>query len=430
MATVLVGECERPRRCRLRLATGYSIQADYVNSISTFQNYFPKSESVRQLLALLSATHAMSYYSLTLQHGVPFRPVNIRAHKDPLSLIGKILAQNSHSYTKLDDLLEIGENLALAGLNDLPQNRDLHPNPEMSAEARRENVKRRIAAMAVEAALAEGDFETAYSYVVNRLSLPTLSTLSTLPDSKEPMKIDDDISWRAAYKAACHTSAKSGGPSALRRLEQRMELLSHALLLAPASALSEVLVGWRECEEKTASLSAQETEEDEIWDDRGDQRLPGGYSFEHSPVEKQKREPNLGALSEEAPMGLFDVARGAASALKKNAFPLRSPQNAGADTSFKISHERPVVSGGAADNGVLTGAESEGRVRKRDMVSNMVTGGLASGIGWVIGTLHLSSLSHLLIGSRCSSQSSGMIYCQRTGEGAVSLRGALARYKQ
>ena len=364
------------------------MQADNVYSIDTFQRYFPQSELVRQLLALLSATHAISYYSLTLQHGVPFQPVNIRAHKDPLSLIGKILEQNTHSYTKLDDLLEIGRNLALAGLNDVPQEHDLQPELENTAEARLVNVERRITAMAIEAALAEDDFDTAYSYVVNRLSLPKLSTLSPSQSPKDPKSSNDDLSWRAAYKAGGYTSAKAGGPFALRHLEQRMELLSHALLLAPASALSEVLTGWRKSEKELASLSARELDEDENWDDRGDKRLLGGYHPGPSPAVPRRREPNVGALSEEAPMGLFDVARGAASALKKNAFPLRSPRESESHNPSPSSYERSVVPSGAVEDGALTGADPEGRVRKRDMVSNMVTGGLASGIGWVIGRLH------------------------------------------
>lgn len=396
MVTGLVGECEKPQRCRILLIQSCLVHANDMNSISTFQNYFPDSEPVRQVLALLSATHAMSYYSLILQHGVPFQPVNIRAHKDPLSLIEKILAQNIHSYTKLDDLLEIGKNLELAGLNGTSEYHDVHSSPEKAAISLLENAKRRITVMAIEAAIAENDFDTAYSYVVNRLSPRKFSMSSTSQRVNEPRTVDDDISWRAALKAGCYTSAKSGGPFALRRLEQRMELLSYALLLAPASALSEVLVGWRECEEELASLSARETEEEEKWDDRGDQRLPGGYSFDSSPVLQIRREPILGAQSEEAPMGLFDVARGAASALTKNAFPLRSPQDAGADTPSRSSQERSMVMGGVVENESLTGANSEGRVRKRDKVSNMVTGGLASGIGWVIGKYLLRSLGQFL----------------------------------
>ncbi len=361
----------------------------------------------------------MSYYSLTLQHGVPFQPVNIRAHKDPLSLIGRILAQNPHSYTKLDDLLEIGENLAFAGLKDSPQRRDIHRGPENSAEARLVNVQRRITAMAIEAALAEDDFDTAYTYVVNRLSLPKLSNLSTFQysdDPTDPMIGDDDISWRAAYKAGCYTSIKPGRHSSLRRLEQGQELLSHALLLAPASELSQVLDSWRKCEEDLASLSAQEIEADQKWDDRGDQRLPGGYSSESSPVIPKRREPSLGALSEEAPMGLFDVARGAASAIRKNAFPLRNPRNDAVETQFKSSHE--------SSQTAMGGADSESRVRKRDMVSNIVTGGLASGIGWVIGRSLLPSPGRrLLIGFRCSTKPLRMSHWPAMAECVLSYHG-------
>lgn len=355
--------------------------------LMAFRDYFSKSERFNEVLALLSATHAMSFYSLTLQHGVPFQPVNIRAHKDPISLVGKILDQNTHSYTNLDDLLEIGQNLASAGLiNAIPN----HPSISLgdnTPEQRRLYVQRRITAMAIEAALAEEDFDTAYSYVINRLS-PLDSSKTDIPGSQQvSFQVDDDISWRAAYQAGRHRPVKQTGPSALRRLEQRMELLSQALLLAPSPALSEVLMVWRQCEEDMASLVAQEAEEEKEWDDRGDRRVPGGFSSDSSPIIKKAREPSRGALNEEAPMGLFDVARGAAAALSKNAFPLRKPQNSASATPLKAPHERPVsnttVEGSQSGN--PTAIDPEGRVRKRDMVSNMVTGGLASGIGWVIG---------------------------------------------
>lgn len=324
----------------------------------------------------------MSFYSLTLQHGVPFQPVNIRAHKDPISLIGKILDQNIHSYTKLDDLLEIGSNLVSAGITQRPIDHIMNHSDKVDLDQELLAVTRRIIAMAIESALADGDFDTAYSYVVNRLSPPEISYSSISNVSNESC-IVDDISWQAAYQAGQH-SAKSNGTSTLRRLEQRMELLSQALLLAPSSALSEILVVWRQCEENVTAQSAQEIEEEEKWDDKGDRRIPGGYSLDSSPVIQKPREPSRNAINEEAPMGLFDVARGAAAALSKNAFPLRSPRNSGSATPVKTSHER-VTSAGGSDGGSFSGIDSEGRLRKRDMVSNMVTGGLASGIGWVIG---------------------------------------------
>lgn len=351
-----------------------------------FRGYFPKSKWFNKVLALLSATHAMSFYSLTLQYGVPFQPVNIRAHKDPISLIGKILDQNTHSYTKLDDLLEIGQNLVSAGLTlSVPNNDTISLGEDKPEQVL--YVQRRITAMAIEAALAEEDFDTAYSYVINRISPPNSSRTDVPGSPHSWFEVNDDISWRAAYQAGCHRPVRHTGPSALRRLEQRMELLSQALLLAPSSALSEVLTVWRQCEEDMASLIAKETEEEKRWDDRGDRRVPGGFSGDSSPIIQKAREPSRGALNEEAPMGLFDVARGAAAALSKNAFPLRRPQNSGSATPLKASHERPLsaTSVGGSESGNPTAMDPEERVRKRDMVSNMVTGGLASGIGWVIG---------------------------------------------
>jgi hypothetical protein len=48
-----------------------------------------------------------------------------------------------------------------------------------------------------------------------------------------------------------------------------------------------------------------------------------------------------------------------------------------------------------SEAGSIGGSEESGRVRKRDMVANAVTGGLASGLGWVLGKL----LSHFSLGA-------------------------------
>ena len=353
--------------------------------ISTFRNYFPRSISFTQTTALLSATHAMSFYSLTLQHGVLFQPVNIRAHKDPMSLIGKILSQNPRSYTHLDNLLEIGQNLVTAGLTD-----NMHGSssaaPDVQGDSQQKGVvaRRRITRMAIEAALEEDDFDTAYSYVVNRLAADqTRLTAAELPEGSATLQ--DDISWRAAYAAGRYPTSNVGH-SALRRLEQRMELLSQALLLAPPSALSEVLTVWQKCEQQMTAQIVKETEDEQKWDEKGDRKIPGDYAAGPIAVPQKARDPSRGALVEEAPIGLFDMARGAAATLSKNAFPLRGSQKT-ASFSGKSSHDRPLsgISNGSSDEGSIGGTGGPGRVRKRDMVSNMVTGGLASGIGWVIG---------------------------------------------
>lgn len=388
--------------------------------ISKFRNYFPNSTSFAQTGALVRATHAMSFYSLTLQHGVPFQPVNIRAHNDPISLIGKILSQNPRSYTHLDDLLEIGQNLVAAGLFQKTGGPPSTATHDVDQEHLAVIARRRIIRMAIEAALEEDDFETAYSYVVNRLSSadqakPDIS--DTSEDSEQFFTKQDDISWRAAYQAGRFPTSSPEG-SALRRLEQRMELLSQALLLAPASALSEVLAAWQRCEQEVTVQSAREAEEDEKWNEKGERKVPGGFTADASPVIQKARDPARGALTEEAPMGLFDVARGAAAALSKSTFPLRSAAVGGPDSPERASHGRPsrTASIDSSDEGSISGAGGSGRVRKRDMVSSMVTGSLASGIGWVIGRSQETSEFPVTDGQcRCSSCETRMNDTRRSG---------------
>lgn len=372
--------------------TIYSVRSDEWRKLtelrlSAFRTFFPDSEAFHKTSALLKATHGMSFYSLTLERAVPFQPVNIRAHKDPMLLLGKILEQNPRSYTKLDDLLDIGQDLVAAGFSatvaDSGSKRSTAEAPEQSLLA-----KRRVTGMAIEAALREDDFDTAYSYIVNRLPAIARMYSNENPDS------NDDVSWRAAYKAGCYKPTKHSGPSIFRRLEQRLELLSQALLLAPPSALTDILEVWHHCEDDLNVALAQEAEAEENWDDRGDRRIPGGYTADSPPRIQKPREPSRAAMNEEAPMGLFDVARGAAATFSKSAFPLRSARNSAGAGSLQTVHERSLskMSGGGSDSG--SGTDAEGRVRKRDVVSNMVTGGLASGIGWVLGAPPVRGSEH------------------------------------
>ncbi|KAI9764626.1 MAG: hypothetical protein M1835_007535 [Candelina submexicana] len=348
------------------------------------------SDILRHCDALLAATHALSFYSLTLKRGTPFRPVNIRANADPVSLLGKVLDQNPRSYTKLDDLLCIGRNLVAAGQMFESNGGAVTQPSQEEQESELRMAERRTTAMAIEAALAENDFETAYSYIINRLSPLSSSPSTSGPPDREGKALQDDISWRAAYKAGCYrikptTKASSTAHTDLRRLEQRMELLSQALLLAPSAALSEILGVWRRCEEDLGGLLKQETEAEDRWDDKGDRKIPGRFVLETSePMNEQRREVARGT-NEEAPMGLFDVARGAAAALSKSAFPLRGAARAAAVSRGIAGEHQRVHNATDSDSDDLAAGDGGGRVRKRDMVTNMVSGGLASGIGWVLG---------------------------------------------
>lgn len=369
-------------------------------SIATFRSQFPQSKKFAAIAALISATHALSFYSLTLQHGVPFQPVNIRVSKDPIDLISKVLEQNARSYAKLDDLVGIAENLASAGLeHGILTGEDGDDQTKPDTKDLRKDAARRVTFMAVEAALREDDFETAYSYIVSRLTPSSaelnappqkghnrnISTSSTLSRAQP---IDDDISWRAAYLAGRYRPSTASPPT-LRRLEQRTELLSLALLLAPANALTDILSAWRRCEEETSALQLSQQQEEQAFDDHADRRepsaLPGNFTLYGDQPEmilNQKRR-EMGRMAtnrgdSEAPLSMYDLTRSAARAFSRNVNLGTARQSSDMPSEQDAEGLRPGSSG-------QNPQDHETKVRRRDMVANAVSGGLASGIGWVLG---------------------------------------------
>lgn len=364
--------------------------------LNAFGSHLPPSSPVNKIEYLLAATHSLSFYQLTLQHGVPFQPVSIRVHQDPISLISKVLEQNYKAYTKLDDLISIGRGLVAAGLPISPEEDEpTTPTSEDNIESQMLESGHRITYDAIISALSSNDFDTAYSYILTRLS-PAPQPSSSL----EPV---DDTSWRAAYAAGRHRLSISASPSEkITNLSKRMELLSLALTLVPdPSSLPSMLSTWQSCEAELNALRTREAAEEKAWDDRGDKisSVPGGFGLEDRDVDiaetQREREKRSTAKvgrkldEDEAPMGLFDVARGAARAIGKSAFPLRGASGVQGvqvnerPTSFsdpsRSSDEYGRGAAGSGDEGL------QHRVRKRDMVSNMVTGGLVSGLGWVLG---------------------------------------------
>lgn len=306
-------------------------------------------------------------------------------------MIEKVLEQNPKSYTKLDDLLSIGRNLVAAGVPTQAASHEAEDEPthhKPSKEHALLTAERRITSLAIASALSSNDFGTAYSYILTRLTPPSL--LSTSSPLLNTTSIPDDITWRAVYNAGRYRATTPTLPpptlqSQISHLSQRMELLSLALVLVPSpDPLPEILGAWRRCDEELTSLRAREQQEEDLWDRKGDTltSVPGGFGpsdserdafdTEQQRAARRARAAMPNSHRHEAPMGLFEVARGAALALHKNAFPLRGA----ADSSAP-----PVTQ----DNDRPLSPDSEGRVRKRDMVSNMMTGGLVSGIGWVLG---------------------------------------------
>jgi len=215
--------------------------------------------------------------------------------------------------------------------------------------------------MCIEAALSEGDFETAYSLGMNRLVVMIAENEQNVDEGVA------DMIWRACFQAGRYRSPYAAlvgetaafGGKALRTVEMRMELLAQALRFCPPSALVEVLASWRRCEEEMLAGLKEEEEEE---------KQDAYWSYNNSGEKTNTTASVSRRGDDETPIGLFAVAAGAAKALRGTAFPLSTARG-------------DIVSTG--DDAAA--AAEEQRTRKRDMVSGMVTSGLASGLGWVLG---------------------------------------------
>ncbi|KAI1759924.1 secretory pathway Sec39 [Hypoxylon sp. FL1150] len=335
----------------------------------------------KRIEALLRATHALSGYRLILKKGEPFTPVVLRVHSDPISIVGRVLEQNPKSYTRIQDFLEIGANMVAAGL--IGNGKSQY---EKGAETswQQSVAEKRITAMCVDAALTEDDFETAYSYVVNRLALDSNRSPANPGNglrSKGAAILSDDYSWKAALQAGkyrrtsrtmkpTHIGTASGNLD-IRHLEQRIECLATALRVAPPATLQEILNVFRKCEEElNAAVKAEEARET-AWDDQGDlQVMPGAFSgtVPAGVVRSTKPTSSSARHGDEAPMSLFDLSRASMARAQRNLTALSSLQrseNARADDA--------------------RGADDQPRTRKRDQLRDAAVGTLASGVGWLIG---------------------------------------------
>ncbi|KAI1659946.1 secretory pathway Sec39 [Daldinia decipiens] len=349
--------------------------------IHAFPQTLPETHpESRRIEALLRTTHALSEYRLTLKKGEPFIPIMLRVHPDPISIIGKVLEQNPKSYTRVQDFLEIGSNMADAGLL-------AHTKPGQSYSAaeqawQRPIIESRIIAMCVDAALTEDDFETAYSYVVNRLAADSNgpSVNSGVTSKSGPAPITDDYSWKAALQAGkyrrtartikpTHIGTANGNLD-IRHLEQRMECLATALRIAPPATLQEILNVFRKCEEELNAAAKAEEEQESAWDDRGDlEVMPGAFSGTvPAGVVRNAAKASSSRHVEEAPMSLFDLSRASMARAQRNLTALSSLQRSENARSDEARED--------------TG---EPRARKRDQLRDVAVGTLASGVGWLIG---------------------------------------------
>ncbi|TKW54626.1 Protein transport protein sec39 [Colletotrichum tanaceti] len=350
----------------------------------------------RRIDSLLKATHALSDYRLVLRQGEPFSPVVLRVHSDPVSIIGKVLEQNPKSYTRIHDLLNVGSNMVRAGLVDRGKRR-VAVNVAEHEKAHINTTEKRITAMCIEAALKEDDFETAYSYVVNRLSGQVDHSMTA-----SAAKLEDDWSWRAALQAGqyirtartvrpTHLGNASGNPD-IRHLEQRIDCLATALRIAPPSQLQEILKTFRRCEEQLDSALQEEAVREADLDAAAadiNSGMPGGFNAvptaarSYKPVGPRQTRSSAGTskAGDDAPMSLFDLSRATARAASRNFAALSTlQQSAGGKALTPAPASAASVPIGDGDP-----HDDHPRARKRDQLREAAMGTLTSGVGWLIG---------------------------------------------
>lgn len=347
-------------------------------------------------------THAIGNYRLALKQGEPFTPVALRVHADPLSIIGKILEQNPRCYTNINELIHLGEEIVLAGLTIGDVKGCSSMEPEQEAE-QISSARKRITSMCIDAALAEDDFETAYSYVMNRLASVASeaqsrpAAISTGEVAQPPPKVLDDWSWRAALQAGkYHMNSRTVRPTHLgnasgnleiRHLEQRMECLSQALRIAPPSTLQEVLNVFRRCEEELSTKIREEAAQEAAWDEQGDETvMPGGFGAEPMPASLIRNTASaMSRTGDDAPMSLFDLTRASAAHAQRSLSALTSIKGraaSGNDTSLTMSAGESTRSSG--ESARAAAGVSQSSTTKRNQLKNAAVGTLASGIGWLI----------------------------------------------
>jgi hypothetical protein len=366
--------------------------------LNAFPNTLYGTQDFDQMENLISVTHFIGEYRLIFKQGEPFKPVSLRVHDDPISIIGNVLDQNTGSYTKIADFVDIGKRMVKAGLVARGPDGKCTLNPEQLKE--QESISQlRVVSMCIDAALSEDDFETAYSYVVTRLKDIAGPAQVRSPEVEmgnsglvaEPLpQAVDEWSWLAAFQAGkyrrsgrtvrpSHLGNASGNPE-IRHLEQRMDCLGQALRIAPKATLHAILNVYRRCEEELETLTKQEAEQEDAWDAQGDeQTMPGGYK--PTPMKKSVTGPTS-RRTEEAPMSLFDLSRASMARAQTGLSGLSMLR--GKDEQGQ--HNSESTPRGSEDISRVATPDSSGKgpMRKRDQLKNAAVGGLASGIGWLI----------------------------------------------
>lgn len=288
--------------------------------------------STSHAVKLVSATHALSNYSLTLTPGVAITPAQIRMNKDPALLVSKVIESNPPVYREGERMIKV--------LNDLIDGTQLFSQTPNIRDLETTRMQARVNAAIVTAALTENDFTTAYETCVNKLS----------PLTNPPDDTISQVAWVAFYR----TGIYSGRPSTRSSVRnptssnpvldaQKMELLARAVLICPKGEIEGILHRWTALETKML----------------------------HPELAQQQQQSSTPSSGEYR--GLLSPAAQVGRSVATTASPMLSGSNS-RDGTMEMERERT--------SGELSGwGTSSSRFGVRDTVKS----GLTQGIGWLLG---------------------------------------------
>lgn len=302
--------------------------------------------AVSRASKLITATDALSIYSLTLTPGVPLHPVELRVQKkDPLSIIHRVLELNPKAYHDLTKLQTIATDLVYGIVGEALPHTDI-----------------KVRAMCIDAALVDSNFEQAYTYT--DVLREQASAISTKQDVDEDLQ---QLIWTTCYQVGKFVSPDwddTDSKQAAVLLEKQLELLSHTLAVAPRENLSSILSVWQRIESELAEVT-----------------VTSAASVETGPASTTA---SIGSGT--VPEGRKrDALKSAGSRFARAIQSSATATFGGSSGSSRSNSREPAAAGITNVSGVEPGRTghvgASEEMRKRDQLSGL----LVSGLGWAIG---------------------------------------------
>lgn len=216
-----------------------NFSADVLDRLHLVYPNLLTAEPLVRAESLLKATHKISGYSLTLVHGLPLSPLQLKINGNIEDIISQILQNNEKAYLDLDELISTSKEF-LIGMG------------ETDVDA---GIGYRITRMCVYSALVADDFNSAYNNCMKRLC----------PFAAEIAKFDKNLLWQVLFASGKYVSPNHSpavpSPSSstqslpiwhlrqtIEHLALQLELLSYAMDICPNKHIFEILTVWQDFE--------------------------------------------------------------------------------------------------------------------------------------------------------------------------------------